>query len=117
MFFLFVDRDIADLLDDLTPFHGRHVHKSGDITLQDDVISIRIDPGRRQKIQYFCPGLFLPIDPIGAAAILIDSPIDHYFLSIYRKCLMLVVKGNFHVGGSSWFFVLAAVKYEIRSLL
>ena len=115
MFFLFVNRNITDFFNDLAPLHGRHIYKASNIALQNNIISIRVDFCGSQNIENFGPSFLISINSIDTAAILADGSVDYYFFSINGKSPIGIIKGNFYIGGRSWFLVLAPVEYKIRS--
>ncbi len=63
---LLIDADACDLFDNLSAFIRSHLDEACDVSLEDDVIAIRIYPCRPEQLDDFVPRRFLIIYPVDA---------------------------------------------------
>ena len=117
MLFLFIDGNIADLFNDLSPVERRHRHEAGDIPLENDVIPFGIDFGEGEKIQHFRTCFFLAVDTVNAISRFGDGPFNDNFFCVERERFVFVGEGNFHGSCRCRAFVFSSVKYQVGCLL
>src|SRR3989344_9700180 len=73
MFAFLVDRYAADLFKNLPSFNRRHFNEPSNVTLKNDIETIRIDTCRAEQIKNFIARMRLIIDLINTLSVFLDN--------------------------------------------
>jgi len=80
LFFLFIEADACDLFDDLSSLVRAHFDESYDISLQDDVVSVRIDACAVEQLNHFLSCSCLAVNFVFARAVSSDDSANLDFI-------------------------------------